>query len=132
MDPTGTNLPAVGEYNQAVVLDAIRRRPEGITRSELAGLTALSGMTVTNVCRRLLDAGLVEEHGTRVGGPGKPAAVLRLNPSGGFAVGVHIDPAAITYVLVDLSGSVRDHSRTGTPTAGEPAAVISEMAEAIE
>ena len=132
VDPTGTNLPAVGEYNQAVVLDAIRRRPEGITRSELAGLTALSGMTVTNVCRRLLDAGLVEEHGTRIAGPGKPAALIKLNPSGGFAVGVHIDPAAVTYVLVDLSGSVRDHSRTGTPTAGEPTAVISEMAEAIE
>lgn len=132
MDPTGTNLPAVGEYNQAVVLDAIRRRPEGITRSELAGLTALSGMTVTKVCRRLLDAGLVEEHGTRIAGPGKPAAVLKLNPSGGFAVGVHIDPAAVTYVLVDLSGSVRDHARTGTPTAGEPRAVISEMAAAIE
>jgi predicted NBD/HSP70 family sugar kinase len=132
VDPTGTNLPAVGEYNQAVVLDAIRRRPEGITRSELAGLTALSGMTVTKVCRRLLDAGLVEEHGTRIAGPGKPAAVLKLNPSGGFAVGVHIDPAAVTYVLVDLSGSVRDHARTGTPTAGEPRAVISEMAAAIE
>jgi predicted NBD/HSP70 family sugar kinase len=115
-----------------VVLDAIRRRPEGITRSELAGLTALSGMTVTKVCRRLLDAGLVEEHGTRIAGPGKPAAVLKLNPSGGFAVGVHIDPAAVTYVLVDLSGSVRDHARTGTPTAGEPRAVISEMAAAIE
>ncbi|MFC7642885.1 ROK family protein [Streptosporangium lutulentum] len=132
MDRTGTNLPAVGEYNQTVVLDAIRRRPEGITRSELAALTALSGMTVTKVCRRLLDAGLVDEHGRRTSGPGKPAAVVKLNPSGGFAVGVHIDPAAVTYVLVDLSGTVRDHSRTGTPTAGDPSAVINEMADAIE
>ncbi|SNR97787.1 Sugar kinase of the NBD/HSP70 family, may contain an N-terminal HTH domain [Streptosporangium subroseum] len=132
MDRTGTNLPAVGEYNQTVVLDAIRRRPEGITRSELAALTALSGMTVTKVCRRLLDAGLVDEHGTRMSGPGKPAAVVKLNPDGGFAVGVHIDPAAVTYVLVDLSGKVRDHSRTGTPTAGDPSAVIDEMANAIE
>jgi predicted NBD/HSP70 family sugar kinase len=132
LDRTGTNLPAVGEYNQTVVLDAIRRRPEGITRSELAALTALSGMTVTKVCRRLLDAGLVDEHGTRTSGPGKPAAVVKLNPSGGFAVGVHIDPAAVTYVLVDLSGTVRDHSRTGTPTAGDPSAVIDEMANAIE
>lgn len=132
MHRTGTNLPAVGEYNQTVVLDAIRRRPEGITRSELAALTALSGMTVTKVCRRLLAAGLVDEHGTRTSGPGKPAAVIKLNPSGGFAVGVHIDPAAVTYVLVDLSGTVRDHSRTGTPATGDPSAVIEEMANAIE
>lgn len=132
MDRTGTNLPAVGEYNQTVVLDAIRRRPAGVTRSEIAGLTALSAMTVTNACRRLLDAGLVDEHGTRVNGPGKPAAVVKLNPRGGFAVGVHIDPAAVTYVLADLSGRVQDHSRTGTPAAGDPAAVIREMADAIE
>ncbi|NMO49863.1 ROK family transcriptional regulator [Actinoplanes sp. TBRC 11911] len=132
MDRTGTNLPAVGEYNQAVVLDAIRRRPHGITRSELAGLTALSNMTVANVCRRLLDAGLVDEDGRRVSGPGKPAAVVKLNPGGGFAIGVHIDPAAVTYVLVDLSGKVRGHSRTGTPAAGVPSAIIAEMAAAIE
>jgi len=69
LDHRGTNLPAVGEYNQTVVLDAIRRRPDGITRSEIATLTALSTMTVTKVCRRLLDAGLVDEHGMRTGGP---------------------------------------------------------------
>lgn len=132
MEHTGTNLPAVGEYNQTVVLDAIRRRPEGVTRAEIAALTALSGMTVTNVSRRLLDSGLVLEDGTRMSGPGKPAAVLKLNPDGGFAVGVHIDPAAVTYVLVDLSGTVRDHSKSGTPTAGNPTGVISEMANAIE
>lgn len=132
LDHRGTNLPAVGEYNQTVVLDAIRRRPEGITRSEIAALTALSVMTVTKVCRRLLDAGLVDEHGMRTGGPGKPAAVVKLNPDGGFAVGVHIDPAAVSYVLVDLSGAIRDHSRTGTPTAGDASEVIEEMATAID
>lgn len=132
MEFTGSNLPAVGEYNQTVILDAIRRRPEGITRAEIAVLTALSGMTVTNACRRLLDSGLVVEDGTRMSGPGKPAAVLKLNPEGGFAVGVHIDPAVVTYVLVDLSGTVRDHSKSGTPTAGDPSGVITEMADAIE
>jgi predicted NBD/HSP70 family sugar kinase len=132
LEHRGTNLPAVGEYNQTVVLDAIRRRPEGITRSEIAALTALSVMTVNKVCRRLLEAGLVDEHGMRTGGPGKPAAVVKLNPGGGFAVGVHIDPAAVTYVLVDLSGAVRDHSRTGTPTVGDASGVIAEMANAID
>ena len=120
MGRTGTNLPAVGEYNQTVVLDAIRRRPEGITRSELAALTALSGMTVTKVCRAFWTlVSSTSAAGARAA-LGKPAAVVKLNPDGGFAVGVHIDPAAVTYVLVDLSGKVRDHSRTGTPTAGDP------------
>ena len=58
--------------------------------------------------------------------------MVKLNPGGGFAVGVHIDPASVTYVLVDLAGTVRDHSRTGTPTARDAAAVIAEMAGAVE
>ncbi|HEY0248304.1 MAG TPA: ROK family transcriptional regulator [Gryllotalpicola sp.] len=132
MERTGSNLPAVGEYNQTVVLDAIRRRPQGSTRSELAVVTGLSGMTVANVCRRLLELGLVAEHGTRISGPGKPAAILRLNPDGGFSIGVHIDPAVITYIVLDLAGQVRDHARTGTPSAQDPRSVIDEMARAID
>jgi predicted NBD/HSP70 family sugar kinase len=129
---TGSNLPAVGEYNQTVVLDAIRRHPSGSTRSKLATFTGLSSMTVANVCRRLLASGLVEERGTHVNGPGKPAAILRLNPGGGFAIGVHIDPAVVTYVLVDLAGEVRDHTRSGTPSASDPESVIDEMARSID
>jgi hypothetical protein len=34
-----------------------------------------------------------KEHGSRASGPGKPAAVVKLNPSGGFAIGVHIPSA---------------------------------------
>ncbi|WP_203711041.1 ROK family transcriptional regulator [Asanoa siamensis] len=128
---TGSNLPAVGEYNQTVVLDAIRRHPDGSTRSKLATATGLSSMTVANVCRRLLASGLIEEHGTRVSGPGKPPGILRLNPAGGFSIGVHIDPAVVTYVVVDLAGEVRDHTRSGTPSAQDPASVIDEMGRSI-
>ncbi|MEV0719264.1 ROK family protein [Asanoa sp. NPDC050611] len=129
---TGSNLPAVGEYNQTVVLDAIRRHPDGSTRSKLASVTGLSNMTVANVCRRLLASGLIEEHGTRVSGPGKPPGILRLNPAGGFSIGVHIDPAVITYVVVDLAGEVRDHTRSGTPSAQDPQSVIDEMGRSID
>jgi predicted NBD/HSP70 family sugar kinase len=129
---TGSNLPAVGEYNQTVVLDAIRRHPDGSTRSKLASVTGLSSMTVANVCRRLLASRLIDEHGTRVSGPGKPPGILRLNPDGGYSVGVHIDPAVVTYVLVDLAGEVRDHTRSGTPSAQDPRSVIDEMARSID
>ena len=38
----GSNLPAVGTYNQTLVLDLIRRSPEGISRIELAARTGLA------------------------------------------------------------------------------------------
>lgn len=129
---TGTNLWAVAEFNVSVVLDAIRRRPVGIARSELATLTGLSGMTVSNVCRRLVEGELVTETVMPAVGRGKPPKILRLNPGGGFAVGVHIDPAVVTYVLVDLAGVVRHHVRTQTPTVRNPAKVVGEMAATID
>ena len=132
MARTGTNLWAVAEFNQLVVLDAIRRQPEGVARSDLATITALSGMTVSTVCRRLLEAGLVTETVRPANGRGKPPKVVRLDPRGGFAIGVHIDPAVVTYVVVDVAGQVRDHVRTQTPTVQDPKKVVGELAEAIE
>jgi hypothetical protein len=129
---TGTNISAVAEFNVSVVLDAIRRRPGGIARGDLVALTALSGMTVSNVCRRLVDAGLVTESVLPAAGRGKPPKIVRLDPDGGFAIGVHIDPAVVTYVVVDLAGQVRDHVSTHTPTVQHPARVVGEMVVTIE
>ncbi|ROQ37476.1 putative NBD/HSP70 family sugar kinase [Frondihabitans sp. PhB188] len=128
---TGTNLPAIGGYNQAVVLDAIRRASDGLSRVELAERTGLSAQTIGNVSRRLLDEGLVRETGKVVNGPGKPRTILQLEGRGSYAVGVHIDPAVITYVVLDLRGSVVSHSRTRTPSAKRPAEVIELMARSI-
>ncbi|MFG1924996.1 ROK family protein [Cryptosporangium sp. NPDC048952] len=132
MAQTGTNLVAVAEFNVSVVLDAIRRHPTGVARGELAALTGLSGMTVSNVSRRLVEDGLVTETVMPASGRGKPPKILRLIPSGGFAVGVHIDPAVVTYVIVDLAGEVRDHIRTETPVVQDPGRVVGAMARTIE
>ncbi len=128
---TGTNLPAIGGYNQAVVLDAIRRARDGLSRVEIAESTGLSAQTIGNVTRRLLEAGLVVETGTVSVGRGKPRTILQLRSQGSFAVGVHIDPAVITYVVLDLRGSVVAHSRTRTPSASRPDEVIRLMARSI-
>ncbi|MFJ5266567.1 ROK family transcriptional regulator [Streptomyces sp. NPDC088387] len=127
MSGTGVNLGTLAEFNVAVVLDAIRRRPAGVARTEISALTALSGMTVSNVCRRLIDAGLITEQAAPARGRGKPPKILTLNPDGGFAVGVHIDPAVVTYVLIDLAGRVRERIRSATPTVQDPAKVVQEM-----
>jgi predicted NBD/HSP70 family sugar kinase len=127
----GTNLPAIGGYNQSVVLDAVRRERTGLSRVELAERTGLSAQTVSNVCRRLIDAGLVRETGKLISGPGKPRTILQLEPRGGFAVGVHVDPAVITYVVLDLEGTVVAHSRTPTRSDATPEQVVDLMAQSV-
>lgn len=79
--PSGTNLPRVGGYNQAVVLDAVRTSGE-ISRVELAALTGLTNQTVSNVVRKLLDAGLVAESGQAPSNGGKRRTLLSLRADG--------------------------------------------------
>ncbi|TAM69369.1 MAG: ROK family transcriptional regulator [Microbacteriaceae bacterium] len=125
----GANLPAVGGYNQTVILDVIRRAPEGISRVEVAARTGLSAQTASNVCRRLLDEGLIVEAGTHVVGVGKPRTILKLNPRSRFAIGVHLDPSVITVVLLDLAGGIVVHRTIQTSDTDRPTGTIDQIAQ---
>lgn len=128
----GTNLPRMGDFNSAVVLDAIRRSVNGLSRVELGHSTGLSAQTVSNICRRLLDQDMVLEAGKASSGPGKPRTILKLNPGGVYAVGVHLDPAVMTFAILDLTGAVVHRSREATPAASDPEHVVRHIAEEIE
>ncbi|MFZ7087448.1 ROK family protein [Curtobacterium sp. RRHDQ10] len=127
----GANLPAIGGFNRTVVLDAVRRSDDGLSRVELADRTGLSPQTVSNVTRHLLEIGMIVESGTVVAGRGKPRTILQLDPSSRFAVGVHVDPAVVTYVLLDLAGRVIADATTSTPSAANPEQVVEVMARAV-
>ena len=127
----GTNLPAMGDFNQSVILDAVRRSQTGLSRVELASATGLSAQTISNICRRLLDQQLIEEAGKEVNGPGKPRTMLRLNPQGRFALGVHLDPTVMTFVMLDLTGSVVSRSRLATPMSATPEVIIASLVSAL-
>lgn len=127
----GTNLPRMGDFNLTVILDAIRRSPVGLSRVELAKIVGLSPQTISNISRRLLDQNLIVEAGKEGTGPGKPRTMLRLNPGGMYAVGVHLDPAVTTFVVLDLVGDVVKHSRIKTPSGADPGAVIDTIAAEI-
>ncbi|WIB77206.1 ROK family protein [Curtobacterium sp. MCPF17_002] len=128
----GANLPSIGGFNRTVVLDAVRRSPDGLSRVELASRTGLSAQTVSNVTRFLIEAGMIAESGTIVSGRGKPRTILRLEAGSRYAVGVHIDPAVVTYVLLDLAGTAVAESTTSTPTADDPSEVVRTIATAID
>lgn len=128
----GSNLPAVGEYNQAVILDAVRRAPDGISRVEVARSTGLSAQTVTNIVRRLIQDGLVAEAGTRGSGVGKPRTILRLDPRARLAVGIHLDPSVITIVLLDLAGTVVSHRRLRTTSTAKASRTITRIVRGVQ
>jgi predicted NBD/HSP70 family sugar kinase len=129
----GTNLPRMGDFNQTVVLDVIRRAGGGLARAEVARRTGLSPQTVTNVARRLLDLGLVVEEGEAARtGPGRPGTLLRLSARSRYAVGVHLDPATMTFVLLDLSGAVVAQAQVPTPVPEDPEAVVAGLVAEIE
>lgn len=121
----------MGDFNQSVILEAIRRSGDGFSRIELVDATGLSAQTVTNITRRLLSEGLIEEAGRTINGPGKPRTTLRMIPRSRLSLGVHLDPALTTVVLLDLSGAVIARSVRRTP-ANDPMQVIRAMADAIE
>lgn len=131
MRQAGTNLPKVGRYNQAVVLDQIQLA-DGISRVEIAQLTGLTPQTVSGIVRRLLDEGIVREDGaSRISSGGKPRTLLRLNADAGNAVGLHFDPVELTCTVVDLLGRPLVVKRQPTPLGAEPSQVVKTMAELI-
>ncbi|MEE9096216.1 ROK family transcriptional regulator [Pseudarthrobacter phenanthrenivorans] len=121
----------MGDFNLTVILDAIRRTSGGLSRVELAQIVGLSPQTISNISRRLLDQNLIVEAGKEGTGPGKPRTILRLNPGGMYALGVHLDPAVTTFVVLDLVGAVVRHSRIKTPGGNDPSAVIATIAAEI-
>lgn len=127
----GTNLPRMGDFNRSVILEAIRRSGGGLSRIELVGATGLSAQTVTNITRRLLEEGLIREAGRTIHGPGKPRVTLRLIEESRYAIGVHLDPAVITVVLLNLSGAVVHRARMRTPEP-DPRRIAETIARRIE
>jgi predicted NBD/HSP70 family sugar kinase len=103
---SGTNLERAADYNQRVVLQAIRLQSV-ITRTELVALTGLSAPTIANISRRLVTAGLVRVVERVQQGRGLPAVRLAIEPDGAFGIGINIDRDHLTFVVLDLAGTVR-------------------------
>ncbi|SEM76003.1 Sugar kinase of the NBD/HSP70 family, may contain an N-terminal HTH domain [Sphingomonas gellani] len=102
---SGTNLARASDYNQRVILQAIRINGE-TSRAELSRTTGLTAPTIANITRRLMDAGLVKEVGRLQGPRGQPAIRLKVEPLGCIAIGLNIDRDHLTLLALDLAGDV--------------------------
>jgi predicted NBD/HSP70 family sugar kinase len=108
---TGTNLIYTKKFNLRVVHEVIRVYGP-LSRADIARHTQLTGQTISNLVRELLDLQLVREGGRRSEGRGAPSTTLSLNPDGAYAVGLDLDRDHLTAVLVDLAGNVRHRIHT--------------------
>ncbi|QPL05514.1 MULTISPECIES: ROK family transcriptional regulator [Actinomyces] len=107
---------------RALILASIRRAGDGLTRAQISRATRIAPQTVSNVTRDLLAEGLLRETGVvPPEGRGRPGTVLELNPSGGYAAGIHLDPSALSIVVVDLLGHIvaEDHGPLPSPVSAD-------------
>ncbi|MGV8976626.1 MAG: ROK family transcriptional regulator [Cellulomonas sp.] len=117
--------------SRAALLDAVRAAGQ-ISRVDLSRETGLTGATVSTVVRRLIDDGLVIESGRSASTGGKPATLLTLNADARFAVGVHLDQGALTYVVSNLSGAIVGRWRRPGAGAAPPGTVVERIGVEIE
>ena len=78
-----------------------------VSRADLARLTGLARVTVSDVVADLLESGLIVELGVRPGTHmGKPATLVGVNVSGGYVACLDLsDDVVLRGALVDLAGS---------------------------
>ncbi|TIO10310.1 ROK family transcriptional regulator [Mesorhizobium sp.] len=101
----GTNQEFGRPYNRRIVLESIRLHGP-TARGDIARRVGLTVQTVSTIVRELEEHGYVLSTREEPRGRGLPPATLRINPEGGYAVGIHVTPLGINAALINLSGDV--------------------------
>lgn len=101
----GTNQEFGRPYNRRIVLESIRLHGP-IARGDIARRVGLTVQTVSTIVRELEEQGYILSVREEPKGRGLPPTTLRINPEGGYAVGIHITPLGIDAALINLSGDV--------------------------
>lgn len=112
----GTNQEFGRPYNRRIVLESIRLHGP-IARGDIAKRVGLTVQTVSTIVRELEEHGYVLSMREEPRGRGLPPATLRINPEGGYAVGIHVTPLGINAALINLSGDVIESAYREAPNA---------------
>jgi len=114
MSLRGTNQEFGRPYNRRIVLESIRLFGP-TTRGDIASRVGLTVQTVSTIVRELSEQGFILSVREEPRGRGLPPATLRIDPDGGFAVGIHVTPLGIDAALINLSGDVVDSRHREAP-----------------
>ncbi|WP_436520970.1 ROK family protein [Actinoplanes sp. HUAS TT8] len=108
--------------------------PGRLTRADLRKLTALSTPTISEVLRRLTEAGLVNVVGHDSGRPGPNAEIYNANPDAAYAAAISVRDVgtsgtpAVAAALCDLTGTIRARFESRVDfLAADPVATVAEV-----
>ncbi len=110
LKPRGSNQVGMRQFNERVVLQAIRLRGAS-SKADVARLTRLSTQTVSLIIDRLLGDELVIKLDPQRGKVGQPSVPIALNPDGAFSIGIKVGRRSCDALLVDFVGHVRDRAQ---------------------
>jgi len=112
--PRGSNHVGMRQFNERVVLQAIRLHGE-LPKADIARLTHLTAQTVQLIIGRLEADGLVLKRAPVRGKVGQPSVPMALNPDGAFSIGIKIGRRSLDMLLVDFTGQVRERLTLAYP-----------------
>ncbi len=127
MSPKNTTDQAfVRETNLSSTLRLIHSLAP-ISRAQLAHLTGLNKSTVSSLVDELLQRKLVHEIGNNVGGAGRPATMIEVNPQVGKIIGVELGVDFISVAVTDFMGNILWRKREDANPNEEQEKIINQI-----
>jgi len=105
--PRGSNHAGMRQFNERVVLQAIRLNGS-LAKADIARLTQLTAQTVQVIIARLEGDGLVRKLQPVRGKIGQPSVPMALNADGAFSIGIKVGRRSMDMLLLDFTGQVRN------------------------
>lgn len=100
------SVEAVRARNRALVLEALRRAPGPLSRTEIAQMTGLSSASLSSLAADMLAEGLlVPADAAAPGARGRPQAPLRLNGARAGTLALFVAADAVRLNLSDYAGA---------------------------
>ena len=127
-------LGSLRESNREKVVKALQTLGVA-SRADIARWTGLSRSTVSSIVAELHVEGLVvdrHEDGREAAGSGRPPALIALDPSAGFALGIDFGKRHLAVALADLSHEVLGEQRVEMDDDYEAGVGMVRAAELVE
>jgi predicted NBD/HSP70 family sugar kinase len=127
---TRQRVSLVTGTSKGVLFDLIRSQGP-ISRVQLADETGLTPATVSTLVRQLIVEGIVVETGRGESTGGRMPALLDVDPTSRFAVGLQLGSESVTYVVVNVVGGIHGRVRTTGVGASNPQEAVEFIAHEV-